>query len=101
MRSIMQEEEDYTCYLCNESPNFNDGNLEEHHVFFGKGNRTKSEKYGLKVKLHAFKCHRLGPNSVHKNKKVRLILEVKAQEKFEEVHGSRELFYKEFGINKL
>lgn len=97
----MQDKDDNRCYLCSGWPNYNDGHLEEHHVFFGKGNKPISEKYGLKVKLHAFKCHRLGPNSVHKNKKVRLILEVKAQEKFEEVHGSRELFYKEFGINKL
>jgi hypothetical protein len=100
MKSIMQEEDDI-CYLCGQEANYENGHLEEHHVFFGKGNRKKSEKYGLKVNLHAFKCHRLGPGSVHKNKMVRRALEAKAQEKFEEVHGNRELFYKEFGVNRL
>ncbi len=101
MKSIMQDKNDNICYLCGQEANYQDGPLEEHHVFFGKGNRKKSEKYGLKVNLHAFKCHRLGPGSIHKNKMVRRTLEAKAQERFEEVHGSRELFYKEFGVNRL
>lgn len=99
MKSIMQQDED-KCYLCGERANYNDGQLENHHVFYGKGNRPISEKYGLKVKLHGFKCHREGPNSVHKNKLVRRALEEAAQKKFEETH-TREEFRKKFGINVL
>lgn len=101
MKSIMQNEDDYSCYLCGERANYTDGPLENHHIFGGTANKPISEKYGLKVKLHGFKCHRLGPESVHINKSVRLALQAKAQERFEEVHGSRELFKEKFGINRL
>lgn len=99
MKSIMQEDKN-RCFLCGEYPNYNDGPLENHHIFFGKGNRPISEKFGLTVKLHAFKCHRLGPNSVHKNKLVRRALEEAGQRKFEETH-TREEFVKAFSENWL
>jgi len=100
MKSIMQEEDDYNCYICGTPANYVDGALEEHHIFGGTANKKKSEQHGLKVKLHAFKCHRLGPEAVHKNKKVSLVLMAAAQKRFEETH-TREEFRKEFGKNRL
>ena len=99
MKSIMQED-DSICFICDERANYQDGPLEEHHVFGGTANRSKSEKHGLKVKLHAFKCHRTGPGAVHNNKIARLTLQAAGQRKFEETH-SREEFRKEFGKSVL
>lgn len=96
-KSIMQE--DYSvCYLCGRN-GYGD-HLEEHHIFYGKGNRDNSEKYGLKVRVCASRCHREGPNSIHKNKLVRKMLEREAQMKFEETH-TREEFIQIFGKNYL
>lgn len=99
MKSILQKEKEY-CYLCGQLPNYMDGPLEEHHVF-GGANRKKSEKYGLKVYLHAFKCHREGKRSVHRNKDTRLLIQTDAQRTFEKAHGDRERFRKEFGFSVL
>ena len=99
MKSIMQQDKSI-CYICQQKPNYVDGTLEEHHVFGGTANRPISEKHGLKVYLHAFKCHREGPEAVHKNKQVRLALQAAGQKKFEETH-TREEFRKEFGKSML
>lgn len=40
--------------------------LEKHHVFFGRGLRAKSDKYGLVVKLCHW-CHNEPPDGVHYN----------------------------------
>lgn len=49
MRSIIQI--DCTrCFLCGEPEHYKNGiydRLEEHHVFFGTANRSKSEKWGM------------------------------------------------------
>lgn len=61
-KSIIQDN-DEVCFLC--------GGYcacEWHHIF-GGANRQKSEKYGLKVRLH-HKCHNEPPNGVHHNKEV-------------------------------
>lgn len=98
MNSIIQKDKE-TCFLCGEKANFQDGNLEEHHCFGGP-NRKHSERYGLKVYLHAFKCHREGPIAVHKNKTSRLFVQIEAQKAFEKTH-TREDFMRIFGKNYL
>lgn len=100
MKSIMQKDKE-CCYLCGQLPNYMDGLLEEHHVFGGNPNRRKSEKYGLKVYLHGIKCHREGKGSVHRNKETRRRIQMDAQRRFEEIHGDREKFRKEFNISVL
>lgn len=83
------------CYLCGRQ-----GITHEHHIFFGKGNRQHSERYGLKADL-CVDCHELGADAVHRNAEVSRKLEKEAQEAFERVWGSREEFMKIFGINVL
>lgn len=75
-KSIIQKDSSY-CYLCERHGN--DDRLEEHHIYFGIANRSKSEKYGLKVHLCGNRCHRLGKESVHKNIKVCRELQAHAQ----------------------
>ena len=76
-------------------------NLESHHIF-GGANRSKSEKYGLKMWL----CHNHHneniPNDpgIHFNPKVMDFVQRKVQRKFEEIY-SRELFISEFGRSYL
>lgn len=94
-KSILQKQ-DGTCYLC---VTLHDDfqihkNLHRHHIFSGTANRRLSEKYGLEVYL----CpdhHENGPEAVHKNKIVRLLLEETAKRAFEKKYPEedfRELF---------
>ncbi len=98
MNSIMQKNRE-KCFLCEGRANYRDGNLEEHHCFGGP-NRKLSEKYGLKVYLHAFTCHREGQAAVHKDRASRLFVQGEAQKAFEKTH-TREEFMKIFGKNYL
>ena len=98
MNSIVQNNRD-KCFLCGGRSNFKDGILEEHHCFGGP-NRKYSERYGLKVYLHGFACHREGQNAVHKNKASRLFVQGEAQKAFEKTH-TREEFMRIFGKNYL
>lgn len=100
MKSIMQQDKEH-CYLCGGLQNFEEGRLEEHHVFFGAGRRKLSEKYGLKIYIHGEKCHRNGKNAVHINREIRRKTEEAGQRAFEREHGSREEFIKIFGRNYL
>lgn len=99
MKSIIQT--DKKCYLCGKNAEYGFNKLEDHHIFFGTANRKKSEHYGLKIWLCGHTCHRNGPNSPHKNKVVDNSLKAVAQAKFEELHGDRDLFRKEFGKSYL
>lgn len=96
-KSIMQAEWDI-CYLCGRNRYADPCGLEEHHVF-GGCSRKKSEKYGLKIHICGERCHRNGPDAVHKNKQVRMMVQAAAQERFEKVHGSKEEFISLFGKN--
>lgn len=81
MKSILQSSQ--KCLLCGKtSP------LEEHHVFEGVY-RQRSDKYGLTVLLCP-DCHRLSPNSVHRNGELNRLLKKAAQERFEEKRSSKE-----------
>lgn len=104
MRSIMQEDPE-VCYLCGKpagaTPQGGMDCLEWHHVFEGNPDRKLSEKYGLKIRLHALTCHREGPKSVHKNSNVYRKTMEDGQKAFEKKHGSREDFYRIFRKNYL
>lgn len=99
MDSIIQTEK--RCMLCGDCQEYGFNRLEDHHVFFGTANRKKSEQYGLKVWLCGHKCHRNGDKSPHRNKLTDNALKCLAQVKFEEIHGSRDLFRQEFGKSYL
>ncbi len=73
--------------------------VERHHIF-GGANRKRSEKYGFVVPLRPD----LHPNGVQACKDAKMIddkLKKMAQTYYEEHHGSREEFIKEFGKNYL
>lgn len=95
--SILQEK-DGTCYLCVLlHDDYRIQSVHEHHVFSGTANRRLSEQYGLKVYL----CpdhHENGPEAVHKNKIVRLLLEEIAKRAFEQKYPDIR-FRDIFGIN--
>lgn len=69
--------------------------VERHHIF-GAANRDRSEKYGFVVPLRPD----LHPNGAFAGQSAKLIdieLKQKAQHYYEEHHGSRQEFIKEFG----
>lgn len=94
MKSIMQND-DY-CYLCGGNGGY--WGLDWHHVF-GASNRSKSEKYGLKVKLCHESCHLYG---VHKKADLSAKLKREAQIKAMDYYGwSVDDFIREFGENYI
>lgn len=74
MQSILQHDT-AKCALCGRRGTV----LDKHHVFFGRGNRPKSERYGLTVYLCHDSCHIFGPRAVHVNHDICLLLQQKAQ----------------------
>jgi len=75
--------------------------LERHHIFGGPY-RRKSEKYGLTVYLCGKRCHREGPDAVHKNAETSEKLKAAAQKKvMKEQEWDVERFIMEFGRNYL
>ena len=72
---------------------------EEHHIFFGVGNRKLSDKYGYVIRL----CpdHHRGNCGVHFDRGLDLHFKRTAQKHFEEHHGSREDFIRVFGKSYL
>lgn len=88
-----------TCWLCGR--NGNGDPLERHHIF-GAALRKKSEKYGLVVNLCGCRCHRLGPDAVHKNADTMQRLHEYGQRKWMEEHNATvEDFRREFYKNYL
>lgn len=77
MKSIIQMDPD-RCYLCGRYGTSADP-LDTHHVFFGPY-RSKSERYGLTVRLHHFSCHEFGNESVHANAAICRALQSEVQE---------------------
>lgn len=98
-RSILQDREDRECYLCARYFPNGSGPLEEHHIFYGEGQRKLSEHYGLKVLL-CIGHHKTGPDAVHKSRETREYLCRIAQKAFEAEYG-HENFMKTFGMNYL
>lgn len=93
--SIIPGDNPKICYICGYR-----NDIEEHHIFFGKGPREISEEYGLKVHLCA-KHHRTGREAAHTCKATNLNLKRIAQRVFESQIGSREDFMKLIGKNYL
>lgn len=75
-QSIMQLDRS-RCYLCGGKAEWADP-LDEHHVF-NADLKKKSEKYGLLVYLHHFKCHIFGKEAVHQNAENNRRLKAEAQ----------------------
>lgn len=97
MESIIQKDKSH-CFICGMNTNLEP--LDCHHIF-GASNRTKSEKYGLKVYIHHNKCHIFGKNSVHQNAKVDKALKALAQKRAMKHYGwtteqFREIFRKNY-----
>lgn len=100
MKSIMQDKQERTCYLCMMlHSDFSVKQTQEHHVIFGTANRKLSEKYGLKVYL-CLEHHEEGREAVHRNAVNALILKKEAQKAFEKRWPELD-FRKIFGKNFL
>ena len=98
-KSIVQGDRSH-CYICGKNGRADP--LDCHHVFFGTANRSKSEKYGLKVYLCHSACHIFGENAVHRNAKICRELQAKAQKIAMEHYGwSAEDFIAIFGRNYI
>lgn len=97
MESILQKDKT-KCFICKQNPCGDP--LDKHHVFFGPL-RSKSEKYGLTVYIHHYKCHIFGANAVHMNAEINRRLQSLAQRKAMEHYGwdvdsFRSQFYKNY-----
>lgn len=75
-------------------------NLHKHHIFYGRGNRKLSEKYGCWCYLCGTH-HNLSDRGVHFNKDLDLRLKQECQRVWELKHGGREKFIKTFGKSYL
>lgn len=98
MKSIMQDKQAHTCYLCMMlHSDFTEKQTQEHHVIFGTANRKLSEKYGLKVYL-CLEHHETGREAVHRNAETALLVKKAAQRAFEKRWPDLD-FRKIFGKN--
>lgn len=79
------------CFICGTTHN-----IQEHHIFFGTGNRKLSEKYGMKVPL-CIECH-TGHKGVHHNRELDIRIKQLAQIEFEKNYSFEE-FMMIFGRN--
>lgn len=93
MKSVLQAEKE--CLVCKRTTN-----LHVHHVLYGTANRKKSEQYGYKVYLCPYH-HDMSDAGVHFNKPLDIALKTMAQKHFEENHGNRTDFIREFGKSWL
>lgn len=92
LHSVFTDDMDH-CMFTGSAP------VERHHIF-GGSNRKKCEKYGFIAPLRPD----LHPNGVFAGKdakSVDLVLKTKAQAYYEEHHGTREDFIREFGKSYL
>lgn len=93
--SIIPGDKKGRCYICGSHVN-----IQNHHIFFGNGNRKNSDYCGLTVHL-CLEHHKEDKMSAHKNREVNYRLRQIAQRAFEREHGSREDFMRIFGENCL
>ena len=79
--------------------NGNGDPLEHHHVFCG-AYRKKSDKYGAVVLLCGERCHRNGPQAVHKSaSNNRFLKRIFQRRIMEQEHWDMDRWVKEFGKN--
>ena len=99
MKSIMQTDDSY-CYLCRKLHDDDFPKVtEEHHVVFGNGRRSASEKWGLKIRLCKYH-HTEGKEAVHRNREIADMVKQDAQREFEK-RFPEESFLQIFGRNYL
>lgn len=97
--SIIQPK-DGGCFLCERlHGDFRKKWTEEHHVYFGHGQRAISEANGFKVYL-CIEHHRTGKEAVHMNHETCLQVQQETQRDFEKSH-SREEFMDLIGKSYL
>lgn len=94
--SILQK--DKVCFLCGR--NGADDPLEHHHCMSGP-NRKLADEDGLWVWLCGNRCHRNGPEAVHRNPATDLFIREEAQRAWESTYGTREEFMARYGKNYL
>ena len=94
--------EERICWLCNWPAFYNDP-LDKHHIFGGTGRRAKSERDGLYVYLHHFKCHESGPLAAHQNAATMQRLHEFGERKWLSDHPGATVndFIREYGRNYL
>lgn len=77
--SIIPGDKKGRCYICGSHVN-----IQNHHIFFGNGNRKNSDYCGLTVHL-CLEHHKEGKMSAHKNREVnyrlKVILSIRRQQK--------------------
>lgn len=113
MKSIMQDKDDHTCYLCRKlHDNYATYTyIEHHHVIFNAHNRSLSDKYGLIINLcmahhsrnilYADEDQReRSKESVHINPTIREMTCIDAQIAFKKRFPDKD-FKEIFGINYL
>lgn len=95
-KSIIEKEPYKECYIC--GSNYM---LEEHHIYYGRGWRKLSEKYGLKVTL-CHNCHFIIHFSTDsdKRKKYDELLKRQGQLAFEKTYNNLD-FIEVMGRNYL
>ena len=77
------------CYLCKLMGRPYHKQTEEHHVFYGSGDRTISEENGFKVYLCP-DCHRIAPYAAHNSENTRQLLCTVVKTKYLENHEKAE-----------
>ena len=99
--SIIQPK-DGGCYLCEKlHGDYSQKKTEEHHVYFGHGQREISERWGFKVYLcRKHHVNAGGPEAVHRNHETCLLVQRDVQRAFEKTH-SRQEFMDLIGRNYL
>ena len=91
--SILSNEK--ICFVC-----YTPLNLHKHHIFYGVGNRTKSEEFGCWCYL-CERHHNMSDEGVHFNTPFDMILKKFCQYRWESKFGDRDLFIKTFGKSFL
>ena len=101
MKSIIQPK-DGGCYLCEKlHGDYSPKKIEEHHVYFGHGQRDISERWGFKVYLcRKHHVYAGGPEAVHRNHATCLLVQQDVQKRFEKTH-SRQQFMEIVGRSYL
>lgn len=93
---------DGTCYLCMKlhGDYSTKRGIHEHHAFDGNPNRSISEAEGFKVYLCSAEHHQYGPEAVHQNHEMMLLVQQDCQREYEKTH-TRADFMKLIGKNTL
>lgn len=98
MRSIMQDNPDI-CWRCGLPAN---GDPLDWHHCFGGPLRKKSERYGLKVRLHHDRCHIFGRDAAHQSRETAAKIHKAAQTAaMKAYHWTADDFRREFYKNYL